>query len=224
MHHAGIVILGLFLLILVLSFGPGVAVLAVLGVVATAGALVAGIWTVDYCSLDARAERAIKRGRVGQAIHLYTRSRTTGQLDGLLAATLSRWDHARRAVYAAAVEVMELERAIHAARAIGVSRAIVDSLTSETRTSGEVIWRVADRLGAAEAQGVDSEAIQQTVEGEAVTLDHLAGALHAARTGLAELTLRGGRDPDLARELRAAEIRLRALGDAARDVASLDER
>lgn len=224
MHHAGIVVFGLLLLILVLSFGPGVAAFVVVGAVAIFAALAAGIWTVDFFSVDARADRAARHGRVGEAVHFYTRCRTARQLDELLSTTFSRWDHARRAVYDAAVEMMELERAILAARSIGVSRAILSSLAAETRTSGEVIWRVADRLGAAEAQGVDSETIRRLVEDEASTLDDLAEALRAARAGLAELTLRGGRDPDLTRELRLAEIRLRALGDAARDVASLEDR
>src|SRR6185437_4217443 len=173
MHHAGLVVFGL-LLILVLALGPGVASFVVLGAVAAGLALALGLWIEDYVSDDARADRAVKAGRVGEAVRCYLRCRTTPQLDALLLKAFARQDHARRAVYDAANELRELERAILVARSIRVSRVILDALTVETRTSGTVLWRVADRLGAVVTQGVDSTAIQRMVDEEATTLDDLA--------------------------------------------------
>ena len=224
MHHAGLVVFGLLLLILVLVPGSGVAGVVILAAFAVLLALVGGVWIEDYFSDDARADRAVKAGRIGQAIRYYLRCRTAPQLDALLVTTFARREHARRAVYDAALELSELERAIGAARSIAVPRAMLDALADEVRTSGQVLWHVADRLGIAEAQGVESADIQRMVDDEATTLDGLAESLRAARTGLAELTLRGAAGQEQARVVRSVETRLRALGDAARDLASIDER
>ncbi|MGH2461501.1 MAG: hypothetical protein ACRDIY_21810, partial [Chloroflexota bacterium] len=76
MHHTGILIFGLLLLIVALSFGPGVAGLVLLGTIVVSSGLVAGLWVIDYRSDDARADRAVRAGRIGDAIRYYMRCRT----------------------------------------------------------------------------------------------------------------------------------------------------
>ncbi len=224
MHHAGLVVFALVLLIVALSFGPSVAAFVLLAALVGFAALAAGIWLVDYRSPGARFDRAVSAGRLGDAVRCCLECRDAPRLDSFLPTAFDRWRQAGHGLYAASRELIELERAIDSARSVGVPRPILDSLSVESRISGEVLVRLADRLGAVEAQGVDSDAIRRVVDDEASTLDGLAAGLHAARIGLAELTLRGGQDPEQTRALRAAGDRLRALGDAARDVASLDRR
>lgn len=223
MHHAGIVVVALLFLLGVLAVGPNVAALALLAALGVLAALALALGLLDHVSIDARAERAERAGRIGEALRLYARQGSHQQIEQLLWRLPVRCADARRALVAATSELSELQEAIARARAIDVAGPLVDSIAAEARVAAEALWRAADRLSAAVTWSNDSERIQQGLSGEIARLEQIATALRAARTGLIELILLDTEPPGATPAAESAVIRLRALGDAARELASTDE-
>jgi hypothetical protein len=116
-------------------------------------------------------------------------------------------------------ELLELERNVATAREAGVPDAVTDRLAEEAQAAGEALWLRADRLAAVGAYRIETPSLLEALEREDQQLSQLRAAIREARTGLAELTLAGGWDPDA---LGRAERRFRALAAAARELQELD--
>jgi hypothetical protein len=221
MHHFGLIV-SLFLLAAAMLECTGA--LALLATLAAAPIVLGvGLFVVDHFSPGARADRAARDGRIGEALLHYTRCGTDQQIAPLLAGTLPGWPDAQRALRGAFRELAALETMIRRARGVGVSAGLLDPLSREVVVAAGMLRRLADRLGVAGGAGCNSEEIENSFERAVARVDRIATALRAARFGLTELTLLDDRLAGDADHERTA-LRLRALGDAARELALLEER
>jgi hypothetical protein len=134
---------------------------------------------------------------------------------------LPDWPDARRALRGSFRELAALEVLIRRAREVGVSAGLLDSLDREVTVAAGVLRRHADRLGVVGVSGAADATIQDNLDHAVGRLDHIATALRAARIGLIELTLLDEVDSDST--LERVMLRLRALGDAARELALLEQ-
>jgi hypothetical protein len=220
MHHVGLIV-GLVLLSVAMLSGVG-AVALLAAFTAAMAVLGVSLWLVDYYSAGSRADRAARDGRIGAALHHYSQCGIEQQLAPLLASALPDWPDARRALRGSFRDLVALETLVCRARGIGVSGGLLDSLDREVAVAASALRNLADRLGIAGISGGDSVEIQNSLERAVARIDDVTGALRAARFGLIELTLLDevAADPILER----ASLRLRALGDAARELALLEQR
>jgi hypothetical protein len=183
-----------------------------------------GLWIVDYASAGARAERAARDGRVGEALSQYARCGTDYHAAQLLAAVLPDWPNAQRALGDAFHELADLERLIGGARTVGVPSGLLDPLCREVAVTASALRHRADRLGVVAAAGRDGLERPDRIDQTVARIDQIAAALRAAHYGLVELTLVGDNAADSGRDETAAGVRLRALGEAARELALMQER
>lgn len=222
MHHFGLVVLGVLAIVAWILLGGSSAVYLVVALTGSLLGIVIGLWIDHRMSTGARTNRAVRAGRIGEALRLLEHSPAALEIDQLLAESLSSWPAAHRALHRAVRELDELQNAIVRGRAAGIDAEIAKRVIQATQTAAVVLYRSADRLGAAAIQHVDLEEIGAGVDREVTRIDHLTTSVHAARIGLAELTLSGGRNIEARTQEETVIVRLMALGEAARELAEMN--
>jgi hypothetical protein len=222
MHHFGLIVV-LLLMIAGLLLGTQPFVM-LLGSLAVAMVLMgAGLWLFDHYSPGARAACAARDGRIGAALAYYARLGTDQQTVQLLFTALPGCPEAQRALRSAFRELASLEKLIDGARSVDVPRGLLDPLAREVQVTAAVLRRAADRLGVACATGYDSVEINIRRERAVARIDQISEALRAASYGLTELILVDDAPVSSMRDELACR-RLRALGDAARQLVLMEER
>lgn len=167
-------------------------------------------------------EPAGATARESRVVHTLRTYQQAGQHDRLLRyldQTLPEWPVAATLMEVAR-EVLELQRNVDIARTTAVPDAVTSRLTQEADATASALWRLADRITAASASGVDSQRLRAQLDREDEKLQQLHPALRDARTGLAELMLTDVDDRDV---LRRAEGRFRALAATARELQELEQ-
>ncbi len=223
MHHLGLLV-GLVLLLVVLFLGAEA--LVVLLAILFVALLVLGLalWIGSYYSVAARADRAALAGRFGEALFLSTQCGPDYPIVPLLVRALPGWPDAQNAVEDAFRELATLQNLRVRARALGVSSGVLDPLDREAEVRADALGRLADRLGVAGCPPWESDGIRDGVERTLERIDQIAAALRAARSGLTELTLSDDGSPGHAPGDETARIRLLALAETARELASMADR
>jgi hypothetical protein len=221
MHHFGLIVV-LYIMISGLLLGTQ-AFVVLLASLAAAAVFAVGLWIFDYYSPGARADRAARDGRIGQALLHYARLGTDQHTVQLLFTALPGWPDAQRALRSAFRELASLEKLVDGARSVGVPRGLLDPLAREVELAAGVLRRIANRLGVAGVAGYDSEEIQVGRERAVERIDRIAAALRAASQGLTELTLLVDAPAGFASDETMCR-RLRTLGDAAHQLALMEER
>ena len=222
-HHLGLLV-GLVLLLVGLLLGAEALVVLLASLTVALLVLGLALWIGDHYSVAARADRAAQAGRIGEALVLSTQCGPERPIAPLLVAALPGWPDAQHAVESAFREVAALQDLRGRARTLGVSGGVLDPLGRQAEVTAEVLGRLADRLGVAGAPPWASDGIRDGVERTLARIDQIAAALRAARSGLTELTVRGDEPLDRAHAEETARIRLLALAETARELASLAER
>jgi hypothetical protein len=222
MHHFGLIVV-LFIMISGLLLGTQTFVVLLASLAVATGVFAVGLWVFDYYSPGARADRAARDGRIGQALLHYARLGTDQQTVQLLFTALPGWPDAPRALRSAFRELASLEKLVDGARSVGVPRGLLDPLARDVELTAGVLRRIADRLGVASAAGYDSEEIQVGRERAVERIDRIAAALRASSQGLTELTLLDDAPAGFASDETVCR-HLHKLGDAAHQLALMDER
>jgi hypothetical protein len=163
-------------------------------------------------SLLARAERAFRAGRLGEALALYARAGRHDQVLACLQVRLPVWVPKAELVTAAR-ELLALQRGLRPARAAGVSTALTASIAQEAAAATEQLWRRVDRIALVVAQRADPRTVAPALAEEAAQFVRLAEAAARARDGLALAILRGG-----AAELEPPRLGLELIGEQAREL------
>lgn len=156
--------------------------------------------------------------RVARTLRTYQQAGQHDRLLRYLDQTLPEWPVAATLMEVAR-EVLELQRNVDIARSTAVPDAVTSRLRQEADVTTAALWRLADRITAASASGVDSPRLRARLAQEEEKLQQLRPALRDARTGLAELMLTEVDDRDV---LRRAEGRFRALAATARELQELE--
>ncbi len=160
-----------------------------------------------------------RESRVAHTLRTYQQAGQHDRLLRYLDQTLPEWPVAATLMEVAR-EVLELQRNVDIARTTAVPDAVTSRLTQEADATASALWRLADRITAASASGVDSQRLRAQLDREDEKLQQLHPALRDARTGLAELMLTDVDDRDV---LRRAEGRFRALAATARELQELEQ-
>ncbi|MGQ9553153.1 MAG: hypothetical protein ACUVWR_03455 [Anaerolineae bacterium] len=162
--------------------------------------------------------RARRRGEVRALLRLYFQAHRLDDALDLVKASLvyPPYFPLRDELVHGTIQVYGLRSGMAVVRQVGLPVAIVERAEQSLELTSEAVWGSAERVVAAAAQGVETARLRQARERELDKLTRLSEAIIAAREGLVELTLaRGNVEGDLA----YAEAQLKALGEAARELA-----
>ena len=164
------------------------------------------------------ANRARRRGEVRELLRLYFQAHRLDDALDLIKASLvyPPYFPLRDELIRSTIQVHGLRSGMSAVRQVGLPTAIAERAEQSLELTSEAVWSSAERIVAAAAQGVETPRLRQARERELDKLTRLSEAIIAVREGLVELTLaRGNIEGDLAN----AEAQLKALGEAARELA-----
>jgi hypothetical protein len=219
MHRFGLLVVFVCLLV-GLFLGVGALLFLLVTLAALLFILGLGLWIGKHYSVSARAERAARAGRIGEALLLSTKGGLDDSITPLVLAAWPTHPDTQFVVESAFRELAALHRLSDRARSLGVARVVLDSVGREAEIAANVLRNLADRLSIVGGSARESEGIiDAEVERTLARIDHLSAALRAARTGLVELTLRETEPGDLAEE--SSCIRLLALAETVHELASL---
>jgi hypothetical protein len=216
---APLVVAGLALIVLIVSpeyRGP-----ALITVGAFALLTLIGLWVRWTATIHGRLERAYWH-KSSQAIlaNLFRKyglderrnAEITQELEKHLRQILPRdWSEV---VSTAAQELKAVKVTAARVRSLGISRATAESYARTTVHAGDALWLVTERVAAVHADGYFSEVVVGRLAEERQKVENLINAAESAREALAQLTLGDASG----QQLESAELQLRALADATREL------
>lgn len=170
---------------------------------------------IGYFTVQARAERALQKDGLLEALRMLNIGGMDGEIITLLDKQLPKWPITPE-IKSAATELQSLKTGLDAALKAGVPQTLVAAFKQDTLKALDQLWHLAERVAGAGAQGVDYQSLAAQMDPYMEQLKRVRVAAKEARLALARTSL-GDRFAS-GSELEEAEANLHNLSTATNEL------